>query len=1035
MMKNEVQRNPSCKLLVFAALMAVAPVSASAMNSPSEEAIAQQNEQRVKGSVKDAKGEPVVGATVKVKGTTTATVTDVNGNFALSASPNATLEISYVGFNPKEIVINNRQNIEVTLSETSEELGEVVVTALGIVRNTRTLSYSTQSLRGSELTVNRSTTGNMLDDLRGKIAGADITTNGQIGGASKVVLRGAKSIGGGSNALIVVDGVPFQNPVLAQMGSEWGGFEGTDGMLDLNPDDIKSIDVLKGPSAAALYGSSAANGAIIITTKQGDAGHYSVSYNGGVSADLPYYMFDMQNTYGRGVGGNHVDDAGESWGAKGGCVSDNWKQVFQTGSQLNNSVSFQGGTQKVQGFASFTNNHSYGLVKNNSMNKNTVNARVNTSDIIKGLSTDLKLTYSEYKMFDVPKGDTGIGLSTYIMPRDLTIDELNNYYTIDEGTGAPVRKYWTLSSIFDSPMWLLNETGLKENRSRFIGMGSVKYQILPWLSIQGRYSYDKWMNTDYQHAANSTVGWSFQTVYEGGYYRESHNTNIEQNMDVLLSGQNHFLNDFTITYNLGASNKQGKWSYISAGSSGLSITNKFEIPFMTNTSLGGGHGKTELQSVYGTAQLNWRDALYLDVTGRNDWSSTLPSPYSYFYPSAGLTAILSDLIKMPSWISFAKIRGSWAQVGNGVGAYMLRQTYYYDATNGRVTPSSTLMNKDMKPEKTTSWEIGAEWKFLNNRLGIDLTYYNSQTKNQSIVVDQPCQSGYSSKYINCGRIDNKGIEVTLNATPIEIRNFSWSTTLNFSHNINKLKYLTEGVNKYSLGGGGRYAYCWSEVGQPIGVVYAQTWAKNENGQYLVNAKGLPIATDWQRIGQSTPRYNWGWSNTFKYDRFTLNLTIDGRIGGVLVSGTDGNLAFYGTGDFTSAHREGGWILDAVHEDGSQNTTAISAEDFWRTVGGGRNGWGGFFAYSTTNARLRNLTLSYDIPMGNQTFVKSARVSLFAHNLFFLYRGKNILKINGLKDRKCPVDPDMAFGVGSYTGFETGTLPSTRSLGLNVNITF
>lgn len=996
---------------------------------------AQQNRITVKGVVSDSNKEPVIGASVLIKGTTTGTVTNLDGSYSISVPSDAILQVSSVGYTTIEEPVNGRTTINFVIDISAEELSGAVVTAMGIVRDTRTLSYATQSFKGETLTVGRSNSGNFLDDLKGKVAGAEITTTSQIGGSSRIVLRGIKSVGGSANALFVVDGVQIQNPNTGNISNEWQSYMGTDGLIDINADDIQSVDILKGPSAAALYGSSAANGAVIITTKSGSKGRGTVHYNGGISLDTPVYLMKMQNTYGRGNGGIYSEDAGESWGTTADCVEDNFKYPFDNGATINNAVSFEAGNDLVQGYMGYTNNHTIGNIDDNFMNKHTFDLRVKTS-IIKNLTTDAKITYTKSRLNNMPTvGDTGLGVDSYIMPRDLTIDELKDYEDIDEGSGQPIRKYWTTSSVFDNPLWVIHRTRQNQYRDRVLALGSIKYQILPWLSIQGRWSYDLYKNKQDRLAYEGTHTWS-ATVNSGGYYAEWNNENSAENLDILLSGENKFLTDFKVTYNIGASDRKSKWNSMGIVGNGLSKANHFHLSFATSPVPEYSRGSSELQAVYGTAQVSWRDALYLDVTARNDWSSTLPSPYDYFYPSVGLTGILNDLFKMPEWITFAKVRGSWAKVGDSAGTYMLQETYSYNSTYGWTNLSNVKMNSDLKPEMTTSWEVGTEWKFLNDRLGFDFTYYNSRTKNQLIEVSTPWTSGYSYAYVNCGRVDNKGFELTVSATPVLTRDWSWDTRFNISHNKNKLAYLYEDVTEYQIGGSEKFATVWSQVGKQIGELNGQTWEKNEDGEYVVDSEGLPVLTDSrQDLGNYNPDATLGWTNTINYKRLSLSFLIDGKIGGEIVSGTDAVLAYYGVGDYTEKYRDGGWVLDAVTESGEQNTVAITSEDFWKKVSGGRYGAGGFFTYDATNIRLRQVTLGYDIPLGHFNLIKSARVSLIGRNLFFFYRGKNKLHIPGLKDRKIPIDPDQAMGSGSYQGGELGLLPSTRSYGINVSITF
>lgn len=993
---------------------------------------------RISGTVTDTKGEPIAGANVIIKGTTTGTITDADGKYIITDVPSkSTLVVSYIGFTTQEIPVGNKSQLNVSLAEDSQQLGEVVVTALGIVKSTRTLSYATQTLKSDDLLKVRDNSSNVLSNLKGKIAGANITTaTTGPGGATKVVLRGNRSISGNDNALIVVDGVPFNNPMSTQASNEFQSYNGSDGAVDINPDDILSIDVLKGATAAALYGSNAANGAIIITTKQGKEGKYSMNYNGGVSIDQPVYLMKFQNTYGRGSGGQLADGAGQSWGGKTNCYSDNVSSFYQLGNAVNNSINFQGGTKEMKSYASYTNNQTVGIVPHNWMNKNTLDLRVNTNFIPK-LTTDAKITYSQYKLNNMPMiGDTGLGIDTYIMPRDLSKDELSQYETINETTGLPQRNYWTVSSVFDNPYWVNERTGRNEERNRVIAMGSAKYQILDWLSIQGRYSYDMYDNFDTQHAYQSTVTYT-NSVQKGGYYSEERSKVTERNMDVLLSGNNNFLKVFGVNYNLGASSRRDSYKSTNNTTNGLSIPNKFNLAFASNPQLNVGTSTKEVHSVYGSAQFDYKKAIYLDVTGRNDWSSTLPSNYSFFYPSVGLSFILNDLVKMPEWVSLAKVRGSWSKVGNDADPYMLTQTYSYNSNTGFISPNTTKMISDLKPEKTTSTELGLDWKFFDDRLGFDFTYYNSSTANQLIWISTPWSSGYSGRYINAGKIKNHGFELSVTGRPIMTNDFTWQTTVNLSANRNKVAYLTEGINSIIVGGSAKFAYTNITEGKSVGQLTGYTWKTDEKtGKYIVNDKGLPVATDsYVDIGNYNPKMVVGWSNNFTYKHFNLSMLIDGRFGGTMVSATDAVLANYGVAKYTDKYRDGGLVLDAVKADGTQNTTAITSEQFWTTVSGGRYGWGGFFAFDATNIRLRELSLGYDFDLKGDKFIKKANLSLYGRNLFFFYRGKNRLDIPGMGKRSIPIDPDQAMGAGSFQGTEMGLHPSTRTFGFNVNLTF
>jgi hypothetical protein len=392
---------------------------------------------------------------------------------------------------------------------------------------------------------------------------------------------------------------------------------------------------------------------------------------------------------------------------------------------------------------------------------------------------------------------------------------------------------------------------------------------------------------------------------------------------------------------------------------------------------------------------------------------------------------------MPEWVSLAKVRGSWSKVGNDASPYMLTQTYTYNSNTGFISPNSTKMIADLKPEKTTSTELGLDWKFFDDRLGFDFTYYNSATANQLIWISTPWSSGYSGRYINAGKIKNHGFELSVTGRPIMTNDFSWQTTLNLSANRNKVAYLTEGINSIIVGGSAKFAYTNITEGRSVGQLTGYSWKTDEKtGKYIVNDKGLPVATDsYVDIGNYNPKMVVGWSNNFTYKHFNLSMLIDGRFGGTMVSATDAVLANYGVAKYTDKYRDGGLVLDAVKADGTQNTTAITSEQFWTTVSGGRYGWGGFFAFDATNIRLRELSLGYDFDLKGDKFIKKANLSLYGRNLFFFYRGKNRLDIPGLGKRSIPIDPDQAMGAGSFQGTEMGLHPSTRTFGFNVNLTF
>lgn len=1003
----------------------------------------------LKGVIRDAVTKAALpGVSVSVKGTSRGVSTDAEGKYAIAAPSGAVLVFTYVGYDKQEITVHDQPVIDMSLRQSATGLNEVVVTALGIERKTRSLGYSTQQLNNAAINTVKDPGANIMNTLNGKVAGAVITPAASgPGGAVRVVLRGNRSIGGNNNALIVVDGVPIDNTMSTEAGGGGGantistqpkgissGYSGSDGAASINPQDVESMNILKGPAAAALYGSRAANGAIIITTKSGKSGLLTVNYNGGISVDQPNMLMKFQNTYGGGSNGEAGNRAPASWGAPATTYSDNVRSFFNTGTAINNSIDISGGNEKLRGYASYTNNSNSGIIPKNRLDRNTLNLRV-AADILPRLTTDVKLTYMSQDIKNKPRlGDQGVANEAYLMPRDLSKDSLKHFEGID-AQGQPYPVYWTNSAIFQNPYWDVYRNSLNESRNRVMVMGSAKYRLTDWLNLQGRYSLDRYDDKITASYYNGTVAFPVQP---GGRYLEAYVNHWERNIDLLLSGSNRLSEDFHVSYNAGGSVLTSRGYNSQALANGLSVPNRFNLMFASAPATSNTTIKKEIQSLYGSAQLDFRQYLYLDVSARNDWSSTLPSPYSYFYPSVGLSAVLSDMVKMPAWVTFGKVRAAYTQVGNDADPYQLLQAYYYSpgAGNGFVYRGTTKSIYNLKPEQTKSWEAGLEWKFLDGRLGLDATVYKNNTINQLLPVGLPLASGFNDQYINAGNIENRGLEIMLNATPVQTHDFTWNTSVNFATNKNKILYLTDEVTQTGLSASGNFASVQVRTGGSYGDLYGYAWQKDEKtGQYIVGTDGLPQVVQNQYLGNFNPRYTLGWNNQLQYKKFSMSFLIDGRVGGTVISGTDALLAAYGLGDYTTQYRDGGWVLNGIHGDGAANTTAINAEQFWTRVSqGGRDGWGQFFAFSATNFRLRELSFAYNFDFDHKQ-VKRIRLSVTGRNLFFLYRGKSLLDIPGMGKRKLPVDPESALGTSNYQGVEAGLPPAVRSFGLNLNVSF
>lgn len=1008
--------------------------------------IAVQSQTRsITGKVVSSDG-PVPGVNVMVKGSNTGVATDSEGKYSIQAQDNDVLTFSFIGFAIFETQVNSRSVIDVTLVEDITSLDEVVVTALGISRQSKSLVYATQTVKPSQLVEVRDP-NNILNSLQGKVANALITqSSGGLGSGAKIILRGNRSIQGGNSALIVVDGVPIYNDQFDNMAT------------NINPDDIESVTILRGASAAALYGSQAGNGVIVISTKTGTTDKISVTLNSGLVFESPFALPRVQNTYGQGNGGLLDVSSGESWGAEmngqaytnhlGNASTysaqpDNIKDFFRSGVSLNNSVGIAGGTEKVQAYLSYTNNNVQGIVPGNELLRNTVNLRVSTK-ISKRLSTDAKITYFSQDIKNKPRsgeGNTPV-LDIYQIPRNVRLSDARQYQTINN-VGVPVPAPWpsTLGSIYGNPYWVINNDNLDETKDQLMGFLSAKYRITDWLSITGRANLDRSFIRQEQETYQGTLLWATRP---GGYYSETSIVTTQKWFDAIFEGNNKINDKFSVDYHVGAIYQDSRFDQKQAIADGLNVTNKFSLNFAATPAVSSSGNQVRTQSVFGQFSLSYLNSLFLDASLRNDWDSRLPSPHSFQYYSVGASAVLSDLVPaLPESISFLKANVNYAEVGNGGQFGLLSTTYSYSqgSGNGFLSRNSVLPIPGLKPEIVKNIEAGIEAKFLNSLFGFAITYYKSNSFNQLLTINVPTATGFSSRYFNAGNIQNQGVELVLTANPFR-DNFNWDIAVNLGFNRNKVIELSDEIKTVNLGG----FIDWGGLpqvkeGGSYGDMISYQWHKNENGKYEVTDTGTPLTTsvlgiEPGYIGNFNPKATLGLTNSFSYKRFSLRLLIDGRFGGIMVSGTELNLAFSGITEGTSDYRAGGWNLGGVNQDGQPVEETISAQDFWQTASGKRYGVGEFFAYDATNFRVREISLGFNLPVPASFFIKTARLSAVARNVLWLYRGSSLMDIPGVEKRKMWFDPDMSMGNGnSLIGVEYGALPSTRSIGFNLNLTF
>jgi TonB-linked SusC/RagA family outer membrane protein len=1007
----------------------------------------------VKGTVTDEAGTPVPGVTIVIKGTTTGTQSDATGKFSLQAPVGAVLQLSFIGYEPGTATVDARNEYTLVIKPQARNINEVVVTALGITRQSKGLVYATQTVKTAELNEVRDA-NNILNSLQGKVTNAIITQgSGGPGSGARIVLRGNRSIQGNNNALIVVDGVPIANPTYNVAGNTFGGIQGPDGASNVNPDDMESVTVLRGASAAALYGSQAGNGVLVITTKKGKKDGFAVDVNSGVAFESAFSLPRVQNQYGQGSGGTLNGTVGDSWGAKmtgqsftnhlgqPGVYSaqpDNIKDFFRTGVSLNNSIGVSAGTEKMQSYFSYTNNNVNGIIPENSLMRHTVNLRI-SNQLSPRVSTDAKVTYIHQRIENIPRNgeENSPVINIYQAPRNVSLADARNYQTMGS-QGTPVATPWpaTLSSIYQNPYWMVYNTSINANRDRIIGFLSMKYRLTDWLSVTGRANLDKMTDQLEQSYMEGTL--LRAALGTGGDYIVSNIRTTQQWYDLIFEGKNPLGKDLEVSYYAGAIFRDINNKNTTLQANGLRVPNRFSTAFAKAPFPTAAAGGNQTQSLFAQGTFSWKNALFLDASVRNDWDSRLPSPYSYTYYSVGSSVILSDLFRLPAPVSFLKASLNYAQVGNGGQEQIRIATYAFtqSAGNGQIGRTTVLPIADLKPELVGNIEAGLDVRFFQNRLGLNATYYKSNAKNQLLSLSVPAGTGYLTQYINAGNIQNTGWEFMLNATPIQSSQFHWDAAFNLAFNRNKVIALTDNIKTFAINTDARVATVVVETGGSYGDLHGLKWATDDAGNRVVTAAGKPVLTSTPGyIGNYNPKANMGLTNTLEYKGFSLRVLADGRVGGTVVSGTEMNLSFSGIPEVTQQYREGGLVLGGVDANKQPVSAAISAQDFWQTTSGKRYGAAEFFAYDATSFRLREISLGYAIPLPQNAFIKSLRLSAVARNVAWLYRGSSLLDIPGIGKRKMWFDPELSLANSNYQGVEYGNLPATRSWGFNLKVGF
>ena len=990
-------------------------------------------ERTITGQVVDAKGEPLIGVSILVKGTTDGAITDLDGNYKIvTKSNNPVIVYSYIGYKTQEIPLKGQTAINITMMDDTQVIDEVVVTALGIKRSEKALSYNvTQVDAESALAVKDA---NFINSLNGKVAGLNINSSSSgIGGASKVVMRGSRGIEQSSNALYVIDGIPMYN-LSASGGSEEMQSQGsTEAIADINPDDIESMSVLSG-AAAALYGSNASNGAIVITTKKGKVGRVALTVSSNTEMLSPFVMPQFQNRYG-------TSGTDASWGKRLNEANyrgyDPASDYFQTGLIGTESVTLSTGTEHNQTYLSAAAVNSRGIIPNNKYDRYNFTFRNTTLFLEDKMKLDVGAQYIMQKDRNmVNQGIYANPLSSaYLFPRGNDWEDYKMYERYDLERNM-YTQYWPQgggSFRLQNPYWI-NYRNLRENdKDRYMLSAALSYDILSWLNVAGRVRLDNSYNTYTQKYYASTIA----TIAEGenGFYGVTNTRDKQTYADLLLNINKTFGEDWSLTANIGA-------SYSDNRSEALAVSGPIAangLPnFFTVAQLDKETGKREetgyreqTQSIFASAEVGYRSTYYLTLTGRNDWPSQLAGPNSkqssFFYPSVGGSVVLSELFKLPESISYLKLRASWASVGLPFGRFLAYPTFSWNTSTGAYSSQSAYPLYDLKPERTDSWEVGLTARFLKH-FNFDVSFYNTKTYNQTMDAKLSPTGGYSTFYAQTGNVRNRGVELSLGYKNTWNK-FSWSSNYTFSANKNKILSLIDGYinpvtgeeitkDRMDVGGLSKARFIL-KVGGSLGDLYSQSdLLRDSNNKIYVNADGNVAVNDKADdiyLGSVFPKANMAWRNDFQYGNWGLGFLLTARLGGVVYSATQAVLDSYGVSEATAAARDNGGVV-------INGNDMIDAQK-WYTVVGADSGIPQYYTYSATNLRLQEASVSYTIPRKKLKNIMDITLSLVGRNLWMIYC-------------KAPFDPESVATTGNYyQGIDYFMMPSLRSVGFNLKLKF
>lgn len=992
---------------------------------------------KMTGKVVDENNLPLIGVNIQIEGSGTGVITDMNGSFALEAPIGSMISFSYIGYTPQKVKVTDKSVYNIQLSANVEVLNEVVVTALGIKREQKALSYNVQQVKSDQLTEIKD--ANFINSLNGKVAGVNINSSSSgVGGASKVIMRGTKSIEQSSNALYVIDGIPMFN--FGGGGGTENGSQGvTESIADINPDDIESISVLTGAAAAALYGSNAANGAIVINTKRGKVGKMQVSVSSNTDFSKPFVLPHFQNRYGTGSQGKSDRSTTLSWGPlmnEASCRGYEPRDFFDTGMTYTNSVTLSTGTEKNQTFFSAAAVNSEGIVPNNRYNRFNFTFRNTTSFLNDKLKLDVGASYiiqNDRNMTNQGAYSNPI-VPVYLFPRG---DDFNLIKVFERWD--PARKiktmYWPQGEgdlRMQNPYWIAYRNLRTNSKKRYMLSASLSYDITDWLNISGRVRVDN-SSTKYEQKLYAS---SNTTLTEGstqGFYAIAKPDESQVYADVLANINKRFGN-YSLVVNAGASIVDNKYDELSYRGPirDNGIPNVFNVFDLDNTQKKARQDEWEeqTQSIFASAELGWKSMLYLTLTGRNDWASQLANSSStcFFYPSVGLSAIISEMVKLPSAIDYLKVRGSFSSVGMPYPRNLTSPTFEYDETTQTWKPKTHYPIGDLKPERTDSWELGLDMRLFKD-FNLGLSWYLANTFNQTFDPKISVSSGYTTIYLQTGYVRNQGVELSLGYGHTWKKDFRWQTNFTLSHNKNKIIELVkdyihpetgETINKDRLdvGGLGKARFIL-KTGGSLGDLYTQADIKrDDNGMVEISPSGALVTVNNQpdiKLGSVFPKCNLAWSNQFSWKGFNVSALLTARIGGIVYSATAAAMDQYGVSESSAITRDNGGVL-------INGRNLVDAQT-WFTAIGSQLGLPQYYTYSATNVRLQEASIGYTLPRKWLHDVCDIQVSVVGRNLCMIYN-------------KAPFDPEAVATTGNYyQGIDYFMLPSTRNIGFNVKINF